>query len=246
MTPKASPSLLKKLDPTRLPRHVAIIMDGNGRWASKRKFGRIRGHRAGIHAIRHTTSIAAKLSISCVTLYAFSTENWNRPQLEINALWNLLVEYLNKEVPKLVKNNIRLDTIGNPGGLPETVLKKLQWAKQITANSSGLKLILALNYGSRQEILEAVRGLLKKAVDPVSLTEEDFSYSLYTKDYPDPDLLIRTSGEKRLSNFLLWQLSYAELVFLDVLWPDFTEEHFISALLEFQSRKRRFGGLEHA
>jgi undecaprenyl diphosphate synthase len=224
-----------------IPRHVAIIMDGNGRWATKRHFGRIRGHRAGIRSIRTISRAASRAGIGYLTLYAFSTENWSRPEKEVRELWNLLVEYLEKEVPSLVEHNIRLSAIGRIRKIPEHARKKLAWARKQTARCDGLVLTLALNYGSRDEIVDAVNALLAR--DRSGVNADAIERHLYTRDMPDPDLLIRTSGEKRLSNFLLWQLSYAELVFTEVLWPDFTEEEFFRAIEEFQSRNRRFGGI---
>lgn len=227
-----------------IPSHVAIIMDGNGRWASAHKLGRIRGHRRGIQAIREVVRAGTRLQVKFITLYAFSTENWSRPREEVEALWNLMKEFLEKEVPDLKKNNVRISHIGKVQGIPEHALKKLDWAEKETSQSSGLTLTLALNYGSRDEIIEAFNSILqsgdhlKGPVDAALISKH-----LYTREMPDPDLLIRTSGEQRISNFLLWQISYAELYFTKVLWPDFGEENFLEAILEYQSRHRRFGGI---
>ncbi len=235
------PEILSQLDPKKLPAHLAIIMDGNGRWAEAHHFGRIRGHRAGVEAIRAVTRLSAQLKIQCVTLYAFSSENWSRPQEEVLALMELLVEFLEREVQGLKKNNVRFFTIGRTLGLPPAAQEKLRWAMEFTQECTGLILNLALNYGSRDEIVDAVQAIVKSG-NLENIDDKRLQEHLYTRDLPELDLLIRTSGEKRLSNFLLWQASYAELYFTDTLWPDFKEEDLGLALLNYQSRNRRFGG----
>jgi len=233
-------------NPKKLPQHVAIIMDGNGRWAKARRLPKIAGHRAGVKRVQEAIKAAGELGIKVLTLYTFSTENWKRPKREINALFNLLEEYLDKEEDKLNKNNIKLSVIGNVEGLPDSVQKKLKKAIESTKNNSGLTLNLALNYGSRNEIINAVRNIAKDvsagSLSPEDITDELFSGYLYTKDLPDPDLLIRTSGEFRVSNFLLWQISYAEFYITKKLWPDFKKQDLKKAVAEYQRRERRFGG----
>jgi len=235
------PEILSQLDPQKLPAHLAIIMDGNGRWAESHHFGHIRGHRAGVEAIRAVTHLSAQLNIRCITLYAFSSENWNRPKEEVEALMELLVEFLEREAHALKKNNIRFFTIGRTGGLPPKVQEKILWAIEFTKECTGLILNLALNYGARDELADAFRAIAITG-NFENIDDKLIQANLYTKDLPELDLLIRTSGEKRLSNFLLWQASYAELYFIDTLWPDFKEEDLALALLDYQSRKRRFGG----
>jgi undecaprenyl diphosphate synthase len=234
------PEILSQLDLQKIPAHIAIIMDGNGRWAESHHFGHIRGHRAGVEAIRAATQLSAKLKINCLTLYAFSSENWNRPKEEVEALMELLVEFLEREVPTLKKNNIRFFTIGRTQGFPSQVQEKIFWAIGFTKECTGLILNLALNYGSRDELVDAFQAIAS-AGNLENINEKHIQDNLYTKDLPELDLLIRTSGEKRLSNFLLWQASYAELYFTDTLWPDFKEEDLALALLDYQSRNRRFG-----
>lgn len=216
-------------------------MDGNGRWAKKRGLPRILGHRAGEKAVRNIVETCAKLKIKILTLYAFSTENWARPKTEINSLMVLLKTYLRKELKNLLKNNIRLNVIGNISKLPQGTKTELDKVIKKTSRNSGLLLNLALNYGGRQEIVRAVNFLLRKKLKEIK--EKDLSDNLYTEGIPDPDLFIRTSGEKRLSNFLLWQLAYSELYFTEVLWPDFNENDLYSAIIEYQRRNRRFGGI---
>jgi undecaprenyl diphosphate synthase len=235
--------LLKQLDPRRRPRHVAVIMDGNGRWARKRRLPRIAGHRAGIVSVREIVESSAHLDVQSLTVYAFSKENWKRPKAEVDFLMDLLREYVRKELDELRANNVRVQAIGRIHDLPKMVQEELARAVTATRDNTGLVFNLALSYGGRAEIVDACRGLLRDGVAPEQLTEEMFSKYLYTVGLPDPDLVIRTGGEMRLSNFLLWQIAYAELVVTDVLWPDFRKRDFFQALLEFQRRERRFGGL---
>ena len=234
-----------KLD--NIPKHIAIIMDGNGRWAQERKLPRIEGHRAGAESVRAVVRACGELGIQYLTLYAFSSENWSRPKAEVNALMQLLKFFLRKEVEELNQNNVRLLAIGALEELPEAVQKELNRALEKTAQNTGLKLVLALNYGSRREIVDSVRKIADEIAQnrlaPKAIDEKLISSYLYTSHIPDPDLLIRTSGEKRVSNFLLWQISYAEIVVLDLFWPEFRRQHLEQAILEFQNRKRRFGGV---
>ena len=232
---------LARIDRARLPQHVAIIMDGNGRWARKRGLPRLMGHRAGVKSVREAVETAASLGLRVLTLYAFSSENWSRPRAEVQALMRLLREYLRKEVRELNDQNIRLEAIGRVDALPEAARKELDRAREATRKNTGLILVLALNYGGRQEIVEAIRRI-PPAVR-AEIDERRFSQFLDTAAYPDPELLIRTSGEMRLSNFLLWQAAYTELWVTDVLWPDFRKRHFHEALIDYQKRERRFGGL---
>lgn len=229
-----------------IPQHVAIIMDGNGRWAKARALPRIAGHRAGVKSIREAVKACGELGIKVLTLYAFSTENWKRPKREVDALFGLLERYLDAEEDKLNRENIRLSVIGDIDGLPGGVRKKIAKAILSTKNNSGLTLNLALNYGSRDEIIRAVRKIsddVRSAkIAPEEIDEKLFSAYLYTDGLPDPDLVIRTSGEFRVSNFLLWQISYAELYITKKLWPDFRKEDLAKAVTEYQRRERRFGG----
>ncbi len=229
-----------------LPGHIAIIMDGNGRWARKRHLPKIIGHRYGARTVDRITSHCARLGIKALTLYSFSTENWKRPAEEINALMSLLHEYLDKKLTKLNKNNIRLNAIGKLEKLPERVRKKLLEVITKTSKNTGTILTLALNYGGREEIVTACKRLIEKVnsgrLDTNNINESVFAKELYTKDLPDPDLLIRTSGELRVSNFLLWQISYAEFVVTKTLWPDFKVSDLEKAIEEYKERKRRFGG----
>jgi undecaprenyl diphosphate synthase len=231
---------------TNIPGHVAIIMDGNGRWASKRSLPRIAGHRAGVKSVQEVIKAAEESGVSILTLYTFSTENWKRPKYEVAALFKLLENYVDSQAGKLTKNNIRLSVIGKLGALPENLRNKLEALVEKTKNNTALTLNLALNYGARTEIVDAVRAVandcVSKRIRPEEIDEKIFSGYLYTKDLPDPDLLIRTSGEMRLSNFLLWQLSYAELYISKKLWPDFKKNDFLKAVKEYQSRQRRYGG----
>ena len=247
-TRTSNPDLFSQVDLERLPRHIAVIMDGNGRWARKRHLPRIAGHRAGIGAVRQAVKACARLGIPCLTLYAFSVENWKRPRTEVKLLMGLLREYLKKEIAELKQNNIRFSAIGRIESLPQSVQRDLNETVERTRSNTGLKLTLALNYGGRAELIDAVRSLAtdlkgNEGLDPESITEESFSRHLYTRDLPDPDLLIRTSGEMRLSNFLLWQVAYSEIWVTDILWPDFTERELLQAVIDFQRRERRYGGL---
>ncbi len=238
-----------RLDPKRLPQHIAIIMDGNGRWARRRHLPRVAGHRAGVEAVRSTIETAARIHIPALTLYAFSEENWKRrPRSEVDFLMNLLCRYLKKEVPTLNKNNIRLEYIGRQHELPPVVQEKMNWARDATAQNTGMVLTLALNYSARSEIVDAVRAMVTAAMnnggfDHLSIDENAISRNLYTRHLPDPDLVIRTSGEMRLSNFLLWQLAYAEIYVTSTLWPEFRGLHLLEGIAEYQKRERRYGGL---
>lgn len=241
-------ALFARFDLTRLPRHVAIIMDGNGRWAKQRSLmERIEGHRAGIDSVRAAVRTAAQLRLKALTLYAFSTENWSRPKREISALMNLLETFLVKEIPELMDNNIRLVASGNIEQLPASARKKLDHTLSVTANNTGTALNLALSYGGRQELTDAVKKIAQGVADgrwtPEDVSADLIAENLYQPELGDPELLIRTSGEKRVSNFLLWQIAYTEFVYLDVLWPDFRRVHFLEALDVFLNRNRRFGGV---
>jgi len=230
-----------------LPRHVAIIMDGNGRWARQRHLPRVEGHRMGAESARVVIRAAGELGIKYLTLYAFSLENWNRPKDEVDALMKYLVHYLKTETPELNKNNVKLEVIGHIYRLPETVQEHLKRSIATLSKNNGLTLIMALSYGGRTEIVDAVRAIAEKVqrgkLDPADINDEVVSQHLYTRNWPDPDLLIRTSGEMRVSNFLLWQISYAELVITPTLWPDFRKPQFYAALEEYARRHRRFGGV---
>ncbi|HZK54174.1 MAG TPA: isoprenyl transferase [Desulfosporosinus sp.] len=231
----------------RLPRHIAIIMDGNGRWAQKRALPRSMGHRAGVETLRKIVKTCSKLGIQVLTVYAFSTENWKRPKDEVGVLMTLLAEYLRKELQELHQNNVVIRTMGNTKDLPLEAQRELAHAMKSTCNNTGLILNLALNYGGRSEILDAVKSLSKEVLNGKlrveDIDEKRFSETLYTRELPDPDLLIRTSGEMRLSNFLLWQLAYTEIVVVEELWPDFAENSLIEAIVSYQKRDRRFGGI---
>ena len=235
--------LLEQVELAKLPTHIAIIMDGNGRWAHKRGLPRPAGHRAGVESLRDVVNACSSLGIKYLTVYAFSTENWKRPEEEVNVLMNLLVEYLRKELQELNQNGVVINAIGRIDGLPVKAQQELQNAKIKTKNNSGLKLNLALNYGGRLEIIDAVNKIIKINENKSIITEENFNEYLYTSGQPDIDLMIRPSGELRTSNFLLWQSAYAEFWFTDCLWPDFRRQHLYEALISFQKRKRRFGGL---
>ncbi len=228
-----------------LPKHIAVIMDGNGRWAKLKGKIRTFGHENGVKAVRDTVEAAAELGVSYLTLYAFSTENWNRPKYEINALMTLLVSTISKETKTLMDNNIRLESIGDMSALPKKCMKELQEAKAKTAGNSRMTLVLALSYSSRWEIREAVRNIADQVksglLQPKDISEETIAQNLNTAGMPDPELLIRTSGEHRISNFLLWQISYSELYFTDKLWPDFRKEDLYEAIISYQRRERRFG-----
>lgn len=237
--------ILQSLDRTRLPRHIAIIMDGNGRWAKERDQDRVYGHHEGVISVREIVKACGEVDIEYLTLYAFSTENWNRPKEEVDALMELLVNTIRKEVDELNKNNVRLHIIGDFKSLPEICQKELNEAKEITAKNTGLNLILALSYSSRWEILEATKRIAEDVkagkLDTKDIDDATFHKYLATADYPDPELMIRTSGEYRISNYLLYQLAYAELYFTDVHWPDFRRQNLFEALLDYQKRERRFG-----
>ena len=238
-------ALLEKIDLRTLPRHVALIMDGNGRWAKGRNLPRVEGHRAGIASVREIVETSARLELGVLTLYAFSVENWKRPRYEITTLMMLLKEYLRKELGTLMENNIRFVPIGRIEGLDPSVQRELRIAEEKTAGNTGLLFQIALNYGGRAEIIDAVNRLITSAgrgAEPI--TEENFSEYLYTAGVIDPDLLIRTSGELRVSNFLLWQIAYAEIHVTKVLWPDFRRRHLYEAIIDFQSRERRYGGVD--
>jgi undecaprenyl diphosphate synthase len=238
-------NLLEQIHKDRLPKHVAIIMDGNGRWAKNKGFLRAIGHENGTKSVRETVETCAKLGIDNLTLYAFSTENWNRPKLEVDTLMKLLVSSLKKEINTLQDNNIQLNAIGNLNALPKKVHKELLDVIEKTANNTQMKLTLALSYGSREELINAVKEISDKVKNNIisceKIDESTINEHLYTRNLPDVDLLIRTSGEQRISNFLLWQIAYAELCFEDVLWPDFTQEHLLKAIIDYQKRERRFG-----
>ena len=235
----------KKLE--KIPTHVAIIMDGNGRWAKKRNMPRVKGHYEGMQTVKKITKYASKLGIQYLTLYAFSTENWARPKEEVSYLMDLPEKMFTSFMPELMENNVKVEVIGVVEKLPENTRKAVEDAIEQTKNNTGLKLIFALNYGSKDEIVTAVKRIVQGAANNEykveEIDEQLISDNLFTKDTPDPDLLIRTSGEQRISNFLLWQIAYSEFIFTKVAWPDFVEEELYKALLEYQSRDRRFGGL---
>jgi undecaprenyl diphosphate synthase len=228
-----------------LPRHVAIIMDGNGRWAQQRKLRRIEGHRAGAESVREIVRVCGELGIEYLTLYAFSIENWNRPKLEVKALMHLLEFYLKQEIPELNKNNVRLAAIGRLHALPETAQRQLSRSIDALGRNTGLTLVLALSYGGRAEIVDAMREIAREIkagrLDASGIDEKVISQHLYTRSIPDPDLLVRTSGEMRISNFLLWQISYAEIYVTETLWPDFRRAELMKALDDYSKRHRRFG-----
>jgi undecaprenyl diphosphate synthase len=237
-----------QLDPKRLPGHIAIIMDGNGRWARRRNFPRILGHKAGVDPVRTVVETCAQLGLEALTLYAFSVENWKRPRHEIEGLWRLLRIYLRRELPNLMQNDIQLMAIGRLESLPTPVQEELQNAVDKTAQNRGMRLNLAINYGGRTELVDAVNSILDDArvdgsLSSLEVTEEAIAGHLYTAGVRDPDLVIRTSGEMRISNFLLWQVAYSELYVTDTLWPDFTRSELLEAIFEYQNRERRFGGL---
>ncbi len=235
----------EKIDLSKLPRHIAVIMDGNGRWAKQKGRLRVFGHQNGVLAVRETVETAAELGIKFLTLYAFSTENWNRPKFEVNALMELLISTIRKETKTLTDNNIRLEAIGDLDSLPSGCRKELQEAMDLTAGNKRMSLILALSYSSKWEILNAVKKIAtaveKKEISVNNINESLFNSFLCTANFPDPELLIRTSGEQRISNFLLWQIAYSELYFSEKLWPDFRKEDLYAAILDYQGRERRFG-----
>ncbi len=234
-----------KVEPKNLPRHVAIIMDGNGRWAKQRSLARIQGHQEGVNRVEHLLEWVSDYGVKYLTLYAFSKENWNRPEPEVQFLMALLSNYLDLKLKKFLDNNIVFNFIGNLADLPEEIAKKILRNMEQTKKNTGLVVTFAISYSSRQEIVHACQKISEEVqagkLDPQTISEETVSQHLYTHSLPDPDLLIRTSGEMRISNFLLWQISYAELYVTDVLWPDFTEEEFAKAVRDFQKRERRFG-----
>ena len=236
-------SLARQITRDRLPAHVAIIMDGNGRWAAQRHLPRVEGHRAGIDAVRDTVETAARLGIRVLTLYAFSVENWKRPPTEVGTLMLLLKRYLRSELNALLRNDIRFNVIGRVHELAADVREELDLAKRRTAGNQGMLFNLALNYGGRAEIIDAVRRAIADGVQAHDLDEQRFESFLYTAGQPDPDLLIRTSGEMRVSNYLLWQIAYSEIYVTDTLWPDFRRRHLIEAVLAYQKRERRYGGI---
>ncbi|WP_419656778.1 isoprenyl transferase [Desulfosarcina variabilis] len=250
MNSSSSSLVRNELDPDRLPKHVAIIMDGNGRWARKRLMNRINGHEKGVETVRTIVRTARQLNIAALTLYAFSTENWQRPKAEVAGLMLLLTRFLDTERPTLFDNQIRLNTIGQTERLPNGVRQKLESTIAETAGHTGMVLTLALSYGARAEIVDMVRKIATSArqgsLDPEAISAETIADHLYTRGLPDPDLLIRTSGEQRISNFLLWQIAYAELYFTPTLWPDFSKDEFIRILQDYQRRERRFGAVPSA
>lgn len=235
----------QQIQPDRIPRHIAIIMDGNGRWAKRQGLARMFGHRKGVETVHEITEAAAELGIEYLTVYAFSTENWNRPKEEVDALMSLLVDTIAKETPTLMKNNVQLLTIGDLNRLPDEAHRKFDECMRQTSVNTGLKLVVALSYSSRWEIIRAVQDIAAEVKSGTmrleDINEQTVSAHLTTADMPDPDLLIRTSGELRISNFLLWQLAYSELYFTSCLWPEFTAEEFYHAIVDYQHRERRFG-----
>jgi undecaprenyl diphosphate synthase len=236
-------ALARQIDFERLPRHIAVIMDGNGRWAAQRHLARVEGHRAGIESVRDIVETSARLGIKVLTLYAFSVENWKRPITEVSTLMSLLKRYLRLELNTLLKNDIRFNVIGREGELSPDIRRELQAAEEKTATNGGMLFNIALDYGGRAEIVEAARRLVASGVRAEDVDEERFGSFLYTAGQPDPDLLIRTSGEMRVSNFLLWQIAYAEIWVTDTLWPDFRKPHLFAAILDYQKRDRRYGGI---
>ena len=236
-------TLAREVNFERLPAHIAVIMDGNGRWAAQRRLPRVEGHRAGIDAVRETVETAARLGIRVLTLYAFSVENWKRPPSEVSTLMLLLKRYLRSELNTLLRNDIRFRVIGRTEDLAPDVQDELQQAIDRTANDGGMLFNIALNYGGRAEIVDAARRVIAAGIRPEDLDERRFASFLYTAGQPDPDLLIRTSGEMRVSNYLLWQIAYAEIYVTDTLWPDFRRRHLLEAVLAYQKRERRYGGI---
>lgn len=238
-------SFKDKIDKNRLPQHIAIIMDGNGRWAKEKGELRVFGHKNGVTAVREALEASVEIGLNYLTLYAFSTENWNRPQFEVDALMELLVNSLNQELPTFQENNIRVNSIGRMSDLPAHCQVTLQSTIEQTKNNTGCTLTLALSYGSRQEILDATKTIAEKVkkgeISVEDINEEMFSNNLYTHGIPDPDLLIRTSGEERISNYMLWQIAYSELFFLPIMWPEFSRETLFECIYLYQNRERRFG-----
>lgn len=248
VTPEEA-ELLTKLDMGRLPRHVAVIMDGNGRWAQRRHLPRAAGHRSGTQTARTTIETCARLKIEALTLYAFSVENWRRPKTEIDFLMQLLREYLRREMPLIQRNNIRMRFLGRAHELPQAVQQDMREAVEKTSKNTGMVLCLALNYGGRAELVDAANAIFAERLAAgagAPLTEEEVSARLYTAGLPDPDLLIRSSGEMRVSNFLLWQIAYAEIFVTETLWPDFNRARLLESFVEFQKRERRYGGIREA
>jgi undecaprenyl diphosphate synthase len=240
-------ALLVKVDRARLPRHIAVIMDGNGRWAQQRGLPRVQGHKAGAASVMEIVETSARLGLGFLTLYAFSSENWKRPRYEVVRLWRLLREYLGKEQSLLMDNDLRLRVIGRREGIPALVLKELERVEALTRDNRHMTLVIALNYGGRDEIVDAARRIMAEGrVSAARLDEKAFAAHLSTAGIPDPDLLVRTSGEMRLSNFLLWQIAYTEIYVTPVLWPDFRRRHLLEAILEYQGRERRFGDVRAA
>lgn len=243
-------TLLDRVDFKRMPRHIAVIMDGNGRWARARNLPRVEGHRAGISSVREIVETAARLELGVMTLYAFSVENWKRPRYEVATLMMLLKEYLRKELATLMDNNIRFTAIGRVDGLDPSVQRELKYAEDQTARNSGLLFQIALNYGGRAEIVDTVNRIMavlrEREMSDAVIDEQFFADHLYTANIDDPDLLIRTSGELRVSNFLLWQIAYAEIHVTKVLWPDFRRRHLFEAIIDFQSRDRRYGAVDES
>ncbi len=246
--PPGSPeeALARQIDVDRLPAHVAIIMDGNGRWAEQRRLPRVEGHRAGIESVRSVVEASARLGIRVLTLYAFSVENWKRPRTEINTLMKLLKRYLRLELDTLLKNDIRFQAIGRPDELSADVQQELRTAMTRTAGNQRMRFNIALNYGGRAEIVDAARRIVEAGVPAAEIDEHRFGEFLYTAGQPDPDLLIRTSGEMRISNFLLWQIAYTEIWVTDTLWPDFRRRDLLEAIVAYQKRERRYGGIKPA
>ena len=238
--------LVGHVDFSRLPAHVAIIMDGNGRWAAQRHLPRVEGHRAGIDAVRDVVEVSARLGIDVLTLYAFSVENWKRPASEVSVLMGLLKRYLRSELETLTRNNIRFNVIGRDTELSDDIRRELQIGVDKTHRNDGMLFNIALNYGGRAEIVEATRRAIESGLSASDLDEDRFGALLYTAGQPDPDLLIRTSGEMRVSNFLLWQIAYAEIWVTDTLWPDFRARHLLEGILAYQKRERRYGGIKQA
>jgi undecaprenyl diphosphate synthase len=236
-------ALVEQLNFERLPAHIAVIMDGNGRWAEQRHLPRVEGHRAGIDAVRDTVETGARLGLRVLTLYAFSVENWKRPASEVGTLMALLKRYLRSELNTLLDNNIRFQAIGRIGELADDVQDELGRAMERSSANTGMQFNIALNYGGRAEILDAVKRVVQSGLELRAITEESFGDLLYTAGQPDPDLLIRTSGEMRVSNFLLWQIAYAEIYVTDTRWPDFRRKHLLEAVLAYQKRERRYGGI---
>ncbi|HHV47118.1 MAG TPA: isoprenyl transferase [Tissierellia bacterium] len=239
--------LKNKIDMNRIPEHIGIIMDGNGRWAKKRGLPRTAGHREGVKRVTEIVEAAFKINVKYLSLYAFSTENWKRPSDEIEALMKLLVQYINKEIERIHKNNIKVQVMGDITKLPQSVVKEVNRAIDLTKDNTGMVLNIGLNYGGRDEIIRAVKQILEDfklgKIKPEDINDSSFKDYLYTKEMPDPDLLIRPSGELRLSNFMLYQVAYTEFWYSDIYWPDFREEHLYQAIIDYQKRDRRFGGI---